>query len=51
MDVLSLLKKEMIMREMIIKGFEAGRKLTQDNFEKEDWDDLEKLLTDYGFEL
>lgn len=35
-------------KELLIKGFEAGRGLTQDNFEEQDWHDLEVLLAEFG---
>ena len=35
-------------KELLIRGFEAGRGLTQDNFEEQDWDDLAELLAEFG---
>ena len=37
-------------KEMLIRGFEAGRGLTQDSFEEQDWNDLEELLAEFGIE-
>lgn len=31
-------------KELLVKGFEVGRGLTQDNFEEQDWNDLEELI-------
>jgi len=38
------------MKELVIKGFEAGRKLTIENFEDEDWAELDEILIELGFE-
>lgn len=35
-------------KELLIRGFEAGRCLTKDNFEEQDWDDLDELLAEFG---
>lgn len=31
---------------LLIRGFEAGRGLTQDCFEEQDWEDLEDFLAE-----
>lgn len=35
-------------KELLVKGFEVGRGLTQDNFEEQDWNDLEELLAEFN---
>jgi hypothetical protein len=37
-------------KEMLIRGFEVGRGLTQDDFEEQDWNDLDELLAEFGIE-
>ena len=35
-------------KELLIKGFEAGRNLSQESFEEQDWEDLDELLAEFG---